>query len=109
MTYIGEFKELKHGDPAGPSLKEAVRPQADPDEVHIVKYLLGGTVYAAAPGMVNDVLNPARPIIGALTVLTDGTYKWYSDLAHYVLQYHIALDPKFVEHARKNNWTVPAS
>ena len=46
------------------------------------------------------MLAAGSPIIGTLSVLTDGTYAWPSDLAHYVGVHHARLPAAFVEHVR---------
>jgi hypothetical protein len=40
-------------------------------------------------------------------LLTDGQWFWYSDLAHYVEHYHLALDERFIQHVRSRNWSPP--
>jgi hypothetical protein len=42
------------------------------------------------------MLSSTGAVIGGLHLLTDGKWLWYSDLAHYVERYHVALDPGFV-------------
>ncbi|MFC9626269.1 hypothetical protein ACFTXM_42070 [Streptomyces sp. NPDC056930] len=59
------------------------------------------------PSAVPDVLSSTGAVIGGLHLLTDGKWLWYSDLAHYVEHYHVALDPRFVEHVQSNGWAVP--
>lgn len=108
LIRVGFFRELRHGQPAGPSLKEAIRPQSQPEEAKIVSYLKGGHVLSASPGLVRDAIDPAAPIIGSLQILTDGTYAWPSDLAHYVEKRHAQLPPDVVAHMTKNDWRVPA-
>ncbi|WP_426402851.1 hypothetical protein ACN9M0_00540 [Streptomyces sp. R-07] len=105
--FIGEFRELGHGRPDGPSLRAAVRDEGDQDEQSLTRYLGEGTVLAATGSSVHDVLNPEHELIGGLSLLTDGQWFWYSDLAHYVERYHVALDERFIQHARSRNWTPP--
>ncbi|MFE4649771.1 hypothetical protein [Streptomyces sp. NPDC056707] len=105
--FLGEFQELEHGRPDGPSLRAAVRDHADPDELRLVEYLRSGTILAATASPVHDILSPGRELIDGLHLLTDGQWFWYSDLAHYVEQYHVALDERFVQHAQGRNWAAP--
>ncbi|MGW4996396.1 hypothetical protein ACWEP8_01925 [Streptomyces hydrogenans] len=65
----------------------------------------GGSSRSQGPG--SYVLSPERELIGGLSLLTDGQWFWYSDLAHYVERYHVTLDPRFVQHARSANWCPP--
>jgi hypothetical protein len=66
----------------------------------LVGYLRAGVVLAATTTLARDVLSPVNAVIGGLHLLTDGRWCWYSDLAHYVERYHVALDPQFITHAR---------
>ncbi len=105
--FIGEFQELKHGRSDGPSLRAAMRDHAGPDELRPVEYLRSGSTLAATGASVHDVLSPGRELIDGLQLLTDGRWFWYSDLAHYVELYHVALGDRFVRHARDQNWAAP--
>ncbi|MFJ7157070.1 hypothetical protein ACIQUQ_19250 [Streptomyces sp. NPDC101118] len=105
--YLGGYRELDHGNPGGPSLRDAVRDRPGPDEAGLVRYLRAGAVLAAATSDVYDVLAPGHERIDGLRVLTDGAWCWYSDLAHYVERYHVALDEEFVRRAREHGWTPP--
>jgi hypothetical protein len=104
---IGFFRELRHGKPDGPSLRESLASSAGPDDAALARYLCSGVVLVAAPGPVRDVLAPDASIIGSLNILTDGKYAWPSDLAHYVERHHARIPDEFVSHAKANNWTVP--
>lgn len=105
--FVGEFRELGHGRPDGPSLHAAVRDQGDQDEQSLARYLREGGVLAVTGTRLYDILSPERELIGGLSLLTDGQWFWYSDLAHYVERYHVALDQRFVQHARSRNWSPP--
>jgi hypothetical protein len=107
VSFVGEFNELEHGNPDGPSLRSAVRDHAGMYAHELVAYLRSGAVLAATVAVVRDVLAPDSAAIGGLQVLTDGRWLWYSDLAHYVDRYHVELDPRFVAHAQRSNWTIP--
>lgn len=104
---LGEFQELEHGRPDGPSLRAAVRDHGGPDEHRLVEYLRSGSILAATGSRVHDILSPDRELIDGLHLFTDGQWFWYSDLAHYVEQYHVALDERFVQHAQDQNWAAP--
>jgi len=57
-------------------------------------------------GVVMDLLDPERPVIGVERVLTDGTWAWTSDVIFYVRKYHIRLPEEFVRHMQENRWEV---
>lgn len=107
VSFVGEFNELEHGRPDGPSLRSAVRARPCMCAHELVAYLRSGAVLAASAAVVRDVLAPDHAVIGGLQMLTDGRWIWYSDLAHYVECYHVELDPQFVAHAQSRNWAVP--
>ncbi|MET9887421.1 hypothetical protein ABZZ20_30645 [Streptomyces sp. NPDC006430] len=105
--FLGDFKELRHGNPDGPSLIAAARSEGDPHETDLVRHLRAGSVIAASGSAVYDFLSPTNQLIDGLHLLTDGEWFWYTDLAHYVERYHVAVDGRFVDHARLRGW-VPA-
>lgn len=106
LKRVGFFRELRHGDNLGMSLKEAICDGASDHEDKIVEYLDGGVSFCITPGLVSDVLDESKGVIGNLEILTDGTWAWPSDLSYYVKVYHIELDNDFIEHIKKNDWTV---
>ncbi|WP_432016452.1 hypothetical protein [Streptomyces hydrogenans] len=105
--FVGDFRELGHGRPDGPSLHAAVRDEGCQDEQSLARYLREGAVLAATGTRVHDVLSPEHELIGGLSLLTDGQWFWTSDLAYYVERYHVTLDERFVQHARSRNWSPP--
>ncbi|MGW2066546.1 hypothetical protein ACWCO9_39130 [Streptomyces sp. NPDC001937] len=104
---VGDFRELEHGRPHSPSLRAAVGVEWPPHARELIRYLRSGAVLAATAGLTHDVLSPDRTIIGGLSLLTDGQWLWYSDLAYYVEHHHVALDAAFIAHAQSRDWTVP--
>ena len=97
LRKLGFFKELPHGDPAGPSIAaQTTLPAADKDRV--LRYLKSGALLAASQAMAHDHFT-GDPIT-TLNLLTDGTWIWYSDLGHYLMAYDVAIDPAFLTHIR---------
>jgi hypothetical protein len=107
LIRVGFYQELKHGRPDGESLRAVVQPEGAPDDARLAAYLRSGKQMMIAPGPVKDVL-AANAIIGTLAILTDGTYAWPSDFAHYVEKHHARPPTELVEHARANSFVVPA-
>ncbi|WP_078987912.1 hypothetical protein [Streptomyces sp. XY332] len=105
--FLGQFWELKHGSPQGPSLIAAVRREGDPHEEDLVRYLRAGSVIAATGSGVYDFLSPTNELIDRLHLLTDGEWFWHTDLAHYVERYHVPVDDRFVAHASHRGWVPP--
>lgn len=97
LRHIGFFRDLRHGMPGQPSLRESLRAVPHEMEATVVAYLSTGQTLAAAGGVVHDEIDPQGGVIGPLKVLTDGTWVWPSDLAHYVAKYHVRLPKEFIE------------
>jgi len=104
---VGFFRELRHGKPNGPSLRQSVAKEAAPDEAKVVAYLKAGKLLVAAPGIVKDALAPAGPI-GSASILTDGAYAWPEDFAYYVARYHVRPPADFAAHMASRDWQVPS-
>lgn len=105
LIRIGYFNELKHGRPTDPSLRASLQPSAAAEDAKLVSYLQLGKQMALAMGITRDVLD--NSIIGGLAVLTDGTYSWPSDLAHYVERHHARVPDDLLAHARSNDFAMP--
>jgi hypothetical protein len=108
LLRVGFFREMPHGEPSDPSLvaERAAAPQ--PHQDALARYLAAGHVYIATPGLAKDVLNP-KIVIGPPSYLTDGTYVWPGDVAHYVRTYNVRLPTAFLEHALARGFAMPAS
>lgn len=106
LREVGYFKELPHGKIDGPSLKESTSNISSKDEEKIVKYLTNGVAFVSSPGIVRDVFDEEK-IIGSLSILTDGEWMWPSDLAYYVLNYHVKLPEDFIVHMQYKDWVSP--
>lgn len=103
---VGFFKELEHGNEDGGSLKESICNHSLENEVKLVEYLESGVVICVAPGLVWDVIDESKGVIRNLEILTDGEWAWPSDLAYYVREYHVSLSEDFMEHVKRNEWTI---
>ncbi len=104
---IGFFRELKHGRPDGPSLREAMRDKGKPGESRIAAYLRDAPILLHALGPVTDVFQPNGDYICAPNIRTDGMYAWPEDLAYYVERYHVELPPEFLKHIAAAKWKAP--
>ena len=104
LKLAGFFRELRHGRADGPSLKESILADANPEEHLILGYLRSGSMLILCPGLGTDPLKQDR-ISGALSIYTDGIWAWGGDLAYFVANYHVQLPPRFLEHMKKAAWT----
>ena len=107
LLHVGFYRELPHGEPDGPSLLEAVSDSPAEGEELLVRYLEQGIAYVVCAGVVEDVIDPSRGIIGAPHALTDGVWAWPADLAYYVREYHARLPAEFWRHIEERDWTIP--
>lgn len=108
LRQVGFFHELEHGDPDGPSLRDAVNESPSQDRDRIAGYLRAGSVFAATGMGVDDVMDPERTNVAELMTMTDGEWEWPSDLVYYVEEYNVALPEDFVDHMRARGWTPPS-
>ncbi|MFD4139320.1 YrhB domain-containing protein [Streptomyces sp. NPDC058572] len=104
---LGDFRELRGRGEQSPSIHDAAGTSPRPGESELAAYLRAGAVLAASPSLVHDELRGDGTVICGLSVQTDGTWFWYSDLAYYVETYHLALDDRFLAHAASLGWRPP--
>lgn len=106
---VGFYRELPHGKPTGPSLRDSVGGTPHPDRERILAYLSGAPVLIVTMGPGRDVLSPDQKMITPPHIMTDGLYFWPLDLAYYVGEYHAALPLEFMERMRSRDWSPPNS
>lgn len=106
LKEVGYFNELKHGRKNGPSLKDSISKSPLDNEEKIVFYLTNGIDFISSPGVVRDIFDETR-IIGGLSIYTDGTWMWPSDLIYYVENYHVSLPDEFLNYMKSKNWSPP--
>lgn len=102
LRRIGFFREQRHGDEAGPSLRDAVaEPLAVEHRAAVAQYLQSGSVLAATSERTDDALDPTRRDVSGINVCTDGDYVWSQDLAYYVRVYGAGVPDDLVARALK--------
>ena len=106
LKKVGFFRELEYCGKDEGTLREAINDHPEENEDKIINYLNDGVVFCVCPGLVFDVLDESKGIIGSLELLTDGEWVWASDLSYYVANYHVRLDEKFMEHIKENGWMI---
>jgi hypothetical protein len=107
LKKVGFFRELRHGDPDGPSLRSSVSGSAHADELSILQYLTAGEVLVVIPSIVGNIRHPDSTEKVSISILTDGIWAWPNDLQLYVKDDHVRLPEPFVAHMRANRWSVP--
>ncbi len=98
LLRAGFFRELRHGDSDGPPLREAIDIDQGHDDETIGAYLRAGNTLAATAMPVDDILDATKTNIAGLTLMTDGTWLWPSDLAYFVETYGVAVPPELRNH-----------
>jgi hypothetical protein len=106
MKTVGFFRELRHGFPDGPSLRDSLyRTTVKPE---FLSYLENGYVLAvASSAAVDDVLDSEKKYVATLDVRTDGEWLWPGDLSYYVSMYQVFVPDEFISYAERNNWVIP--
>ena len=66
-----------------------------------MRYLNAGSVLAATPSRVVDVLHPERGDVSGENIRTDGCYLWPEDLAYYVAEYGARPPADFLERVQE--------
>jgi hypothetical protein len=95
LKRIGFFRELRHGDPAGPSLREGRGKLRPASTTQVVRYLMTAPALAVTGALVDDALDPARKGVASLEIATDGVWVWPRDLAYYVREYGVDVPAEF--------------
>ncbi|MFF9285793.1 hypothetical protein [Streptomyces griseosporeus] len=111
INRVGFYREF--GDHGGssvsaPSVRDAVRAAGEWDEERIVAYLESSTEIYSTMGAEQDVITGDTWIAGAGSLVTDGTWLWLAELAHYVRHHHVSLPAEFLTHIRNNAYASPA-
>lgn len=107
LKSVGFFRELRHGLPNGPSIRDAIRAEASKDDADLIRYLDAGALMIVSGVNTYDVFAEHKTCIQQLFIATDGVWMWPSDLSYYVAKYHVALPDEFVELARQRQWQPP--
>ena len=108
LRSVGFFRELRHGDSAGPSLRASVGQLASPHVPELVGYLESAPALATTGSLVDDVLDGAQKGVARLEVATDGEWVWPRDLAYYVSRYRVGLPADFIEHIHAAHGAPPS-
>ncbi|WP_432161216.1 hypothetical protein [Streptomyces sp. NRRL F-5630] len=109
---LGFFSGLPGARPraardAGP-LRAATRAGGESDEPELLAYLRAGLLLRTARAALPDALAPhTPPLTRAASLLTDGTWVWRLELAHYVAHAHVRLPVDFLSAVRARAHVPP--
>jgi len=101
---VGWFREL--GFETAFSLDEARGKRAPDHTADVARYLRGGKILVASPGIARDIYDRSV-VAGTSSLRTDGDYVWPDVLAHYVEHYGVDLPPIFEARMAAAGWTAP--
>ncbi|MFJ3659392.1 hypothetical protein ACIPPM_02865 [Streptomyces sp. NPDC090119] len=90
-----------------PSLRDAARAVGEGDEGRVLAYLDACPEIYTTMGAERDAIADDVWITGAGSLITDGTWVWPIELAHYVRRHHVALPHGLVAHIRARNYVCP--
>lgn len=94
---VGFYRELSCGEKGDLSIKDAIRQTADYEKENVLNYLCSAPLLSIAPGLSRDVIDSSHPIIGTMSIRTDGVWEWPGDLAYYIEKYNLCLPKEFLE------------
>lgn len=88
-----------------PSIHEGLG-QVKVDE-RIMNYLSSGHNLSSYRGIEQDFFDGDEIVPGAFSMYTDGEWAWYTYVKYYYNKYEVKLPPQFIQHIRRNNFSVP--
>jgi hypothetical protein len=103
---IGYYRDTEYGAPGQPTLAESLG-KFSGDVKKIVGYLRAGFQYEVSGSGFRDEVDPEKPIIGTLSIQTDGEWIWLSSYPYYVERYQAEVPEELVQLAESRNWTPP--
>lgn len=75
---------------------------SDPEErARLAQFLRGGGVAVRINGFDDDVIDPTREPGPPLSIHTDGTWTWSTQITYYLVTYGIAPEPDLCAHIRE--------
>lgn len=92
---LGFYAEFDGLTDVEDSMLLAVRSRSPEWQPAVVRYLREGIVILDVMERLPDVLD-GSPVEATGSLVTDGTWYWREDLAHYVEKYNLALDARFL-------------
>lgn len=104
---VGFYEELGPVAHYTGKMREALQNKATPDEQKVVNYLNSGYILLDVPETTADVITGRERIVGAPSLMSDGTWVWRLDLAYYVAHYHLKLPAEFLDHLYRRQFLVP--
>ncbi|MER6787916.1 hypothetical protein ABT330_25385 [Streptomyces sp. NPDC000658] len=103
---VGFYSDTEVGEPHQPTLESSRGKFTGPMDA-IVLYLQNAHHIAISGSGVYDELSSDKPLIGALSIQTDGIWCWPSSYPYYVKKYRAEVPDGLLELARSRQWNPP--
>jgi hypothetical protein len=109
LRRVGFFREFYPDHPALPWMRDQMHTKRTRSESEIVAYLRAGHMLVGIMEWSADYFDgaPFDDASGCSSLLTDGTWVWRQDLAHYVERYHLELPTDFIASLVDARFRVP--
>ena len=108
LKTVGVYREMYSGrHDELPSIFESYGDHVIEDRQRVLDYL------DAAPGVfdvldvLTDVINNTDQILSASSLVSDGTWIWRVDSAHYLRRHDLDIPDDFLRHVRDRNYQPP--
>jgi hypothetical protein len=103
---VGFYSDTNAGESSQPTL-EGSRGKFLGSVDEIVSYLRNAhTIMVSGVGVCDD-LAPGKPLIGALSIQTDGIWVWPSSYPYYVEKYRAEVPAELWDAASSRGWVPP--
>lgn len=103
---VGFYSDTEVGEPGQPTLESSRGKFTGPVD-KLVPYLRSAHFVAVSGSGVHDDLAPDKPLIGALSIHTDGVWVWPSSYPYYVETYQADVPVELLELASSYRWVPP--
>jgi hypothetical protein len=109
LQRVGLFREFYPECASLPWLRDHMGTRRIRSEAKIAEYLRAGHILAGIMEWSTDLFDGTffEDGSGAPSLLTDGTWLWRRDLAHYVERYHVELPDNFVGALVESGFRMP--
>jgi hypothetical protein len=100
LINICAVRELD-GNQSSPSIRSFLSDRRDPQAETLIAYLKNGEIVAVTPELAIDVIT-GEIIPEELKAMSDGVFRWTSDIVHYVDKHNFILPEEFRKHVLDN-------
>lgn len=106
MIRHDDFSEFFSGGTGSGSIRDAARPAPAEHEAAVAAYLRSGRLVLDVMEKSPDVID-GREVRETGSLLTDGSWYWREDLAHYIEAHHVVLRSEFMRFLEARQFRGP--